>query len=142
MEIMTWISGDQIYGLELGVCQEVALCPRLKSAPHAPACIAGIMNLRGDVVTVLDLPALLGRAPQSAGAASTRSVNGAIIRLKNARRDAAIYADQILDVLNANESAQQERPANFTEAERRYVQGVILVGSRLIVVLNPEEFKI
>lgn len=136
MEIMTWIRGGQTYGLDLGLCQEVAMCPRLKSAPHAPPYIAGIMNLRGDVVTVIDLPALLGRKPEA------RAANGAIVRLKNARRDAALYADQILDALAIDEAAQQERPANLSEAERRYVQGVALVNGRFIVVLNPEEFKI
>lgn len=136
MEIMTWLRGDQAYGLDLRLCQEVALCPRLKSAPHAPPYIAGIMNLRGDVVTVIDVPALLGRNSRP------RAANGAIVRLKNARRDAALYADQILDALALDESSQQERPANFSEAERRYVQSVALVGGRLIVVLNPEEFKI
>lgn len=136
MEIMTWIRGDQAYGLDLRLCQEVALCSRLKSAPHAPPYIAGIMNLRGDVVTVIDVPTLLGRKTRE------RSASGAIVRLKNARRDAALYADQILDALVLDESAEQERPANFSEAERRYVQGVALVGGRLIVVLNPEEFRI
>jgi purine-binding chemotaxis protein CheW len=53
------LAGDW-YALELATVREVVPSPVLRRVPHAPAAVLGVLNLRGDVVPVLDTASLLG----------------------------------------------------------------------------------
>jgi purine-binding chemotaxis protein CheW len=51
--------GNEVYGLEVGTVVEIFRPERLTPVPNAPLYIEGVTNLRGDIVTVIDLKALL-----------------------------------------------------------------------------------
>jgi purine-binding chemotaxis protein CheW len=59
-QILTWYIGKQLFGMELASCREVVQDRHITTVPYAKENVAGIVNLRGDVVTVLDLGVMLG----------------------------------------------------------------------------------
>ncbi len=133
MQVMTWLLRDQRFGIELTACREVAARSGVRRVPHAPASVAGIMNLRGEVLTLLDLRVLLGYE----GAASTQGE--AIVRLKDDRHSVALMADAISDVIQVAESALETRPAGLTEAEDKYIRAITSTSSGVVVILNVEQ---
>ena len=63
-----WISfslAGQSYGVDIGRVREVLAEVQIEPVPGAPPAVLGVINLRGQIVTVLDLRAWLGRAPTS-----------------------------------------------------------------------------
>ena len=78
------------YGVALDSCHEVNLRSRVYPVPRARPHISGIMNLRGEVVTVIDLPSMFS---PSKGEASS----GAVIRLKAGEHPIAIRVDAVED---------------------------------------------
>ena len=52
--------GDDVYAIETAAVREVVAAPELASLPTAPASVLGVFNLRGEIVPVFDLAALLG----------------------------------------------------------------------------------
>jgi len=63
----TFLLGDGLFAVEAALVQSVALPPPLTPLPHAPAAVRGYANLRGQVLLVLDLGRLLGRAATADG---------------------------------------------------------------------------
>jgi purine-binding chemotaxis protein CheW len=56
--------GDELYGVPLGQLREVARLSHLRRVPGAPAGVAGLVNLRGEILCALDARTILASAPQ------------------------------------------------------------------------------
>lgn len=67
-ERVPWLGfllGGEIYGFPLGQLREVARLTGVRRVPGAPARVAGLVNLRGEIVCALDARAILGLAPRA-----------------------------------------------------------------------------
>lgn len=64
MKVLVFQIGDDRYGLPLAVIARVLPAAALKQVPQAPAYVAGLMDLHGEPVPVLDLSRLAGQAPE------------------------------------------------------------------------------
>src|SRR3954471_10158040 len=70
IEYVTAMVGGQLFGLPIGRVQDVFLPDRLARVPLAPPEIAGLINLRGRIVTAIDLRRRLGLPPLTDGTQS------------------------------------------------------------------------
>ena len=59
-QYITFSLGQERYGIELNEGKEILIPPELTRVPHTPAYVKGVINLRGGVITVLDLKDILG----------------------------------------------------------------------------------
>jgi purine-binding chemotaxis protein CheW len=115
--------GPASYGLPLENVQEVIGVRALTRVFHAPSALAGIINLRGEVLPILDLPVLLnGEAPVSqlsdARIVVVREVSGL-------KRRAGLRVDALLGLLEVPASGLSAVPSSLSPAIRGYVVGVI-----------------
>lgn len=133
MQVLTWQIRHQTFGMDLSMCREVAMLPGIRRVPHAQLYLAGIANLRGEVVTVIDLRVLLGYEDGTAKEADT------IVRLRHERHNLSILADSISDVIELSESSIDTKPAGLNERENRFIQGIARAGSQVVVVLSARE---
>ena len=140
-QILTWKIGDRLFGMDIGHCREVDKDKKIVAVPHSRKEVAGIVNLRGDVVTVIDLRVLLGDSKpvvadeEMAGDGAT----SVIIRLKCRNQHVALRADSIYDVINVTRDQFEGTPAHLSEIEARYIQSVAVTAKGLVVILNPDE---
>lgn len=133
MQVLTWQIGQQTFGMDLSRCREVASLPGIRRVPHAQPYLAGIANLRGEVVTVIDLRVLLGYEGTSTSKADT------IVRLRHDRHNLSILADSISDVIELNESSIDTKPAGLNEKEARFIAGIARAGADVVVVLSAKD---
>jgi purine-binding chemotaxis protein CheW len=129
LQVLTWRNAGQLYGLELGACRDVEENVSVQTVPRARPFVAGIANVRGDVVTILDLRALLGYARQPRDTTP-------IVRLKSQDRNIAIQVDALSDILEVNHAELEPPPANLGENESAYLRGVSPTPAGLLIVLN------
>ena len=66
VQLCTFRLGDQLLGVEVERVQEVLRWQEMTSVPHASAAVAGLINLRGQIVTAIDLRVRFGDAPSGA----------------------------------------------------------------------------
>jgi len=130
-ELLIWQSGSIRFGLELHQCREVVRNIKVSGLPHAPAYIAGLVNLRGNVVTVIDLQVLLGHNCEA-----SFNPDGAIVRVRKEGAQIAFAADQVHDALSVMDDAIEPAPANLSDLESRYVKSVLNYQGALILILN------
>lgn len=111
------------YGLPLENVQEVIGLKPLTRIFHAPAALAGIINLRGEVLPVLDLARLLGATEQKSSQADARIV---VVREPGgAKRRAGLSVDALVGLLDVPAQGLAPAPASLHSALRALVVGVI-----------------
>jgi purine-binding chemotaxis protein CheW len=133
-QILTWTIGNQIFGMHIDRCREVVKDRQITKVPFAKESVEGIVNLRGEVVTVLDLSTLLGYKREQSGHDAY-----VIIRLKSDTKHVSIKADSISDVLEIDEAKIEPTPAHLNEMETRYILAVAMTERGLVIILNADE---
>ncbi len=119
------------FGVDILRVQEVNRLTALSPVPLAGPQVLGVMNLRGRVVTVLDLGRLLGLAP-SAHTPESRNV------VVQSRGDAvALWVDEIADVVTADTVAPA--PANLRAVRPGCLAGVVQAPQGLVAILDLDE---
>lgn len=131
-EFLTWTVGEQIYGLELDRCKEVEKSLHLTPVPGAKSHIAGVVNLRGDVVTIIDLNELLRHKTVE------RPERMQIIRLKSASTQIALIADKIEDILSIPEENLEPAGAHMDEGEAFFIRYVAITKRGTVLILNSD----
>lgn len=133
LQILTWFIGKQLFGMELSQCREVVQDRIITRVPYANQNVAGIVNLRGEVVTVLDLSLMLGYE------SDVKDEKYVVVRIKSDTEHVAVKADTIYDILEVEYGSMESAPAHLNEMETRYIRGVAMTDKGLVVVLNADE---
>jgi len=133
VEFVTFYVGDLLLGAEIGHVEEINRHIDLTPVAHAPDSVRGVTNLRGEVVTVLDLRSILGLG-RTEITPNTRNV---IVNTEGER--IGLLVDRIADVVTTQWSKIEPPPANLTGVHGRFLQGVHELERELLAVLNIEE---
>jgi purine-binding chemotaxis protein CheW len=131
-DYVTATVGGQLFGLPIGRVQDVFVLDRLTRVPLAAPEIAGVLNLRGRIVTAVDLRRRLGLAPPVE--ARKRMAIG--IEFKG--ESYGLLIDAIGEVLNLPSSSREGNPINLEARLARVSAGVHRLEERLMVVLDVD----
>jgi purine-binding chemotaxis protein CheW len=118
-------------GLDATGIQEVIRLGPLTPVRHAPADVAGIVNLRGKIVTILDLGLRLGFAK------AVPSADSRIFIIEDRNEFVGLLVDRVYEVVEVDRDTWQPPPANVAWGQGRYIQGVCRTSGRVITVLDP-----
>ncbi|MCB1191095.1 MAG: chemotaxis protein CheW [Leptospiraceae bacterium] len=133
LQILTWSIKGQLYGADIHFCMEVQKDARVIDVPQSKSYVAGIVNLRGDVVTVLDLLSLMDLEKD------TQKEKSVIIRMKYQEKQIAIKADNISEVLEIPHQSLESADLHLSEKELQYISYVANTPIGLVLILNVEE---
>jgi purine-binding chemotaxis protein CheW len=133
LQFCTFYLDNLLFGLELTHVQEVIRYLDMTRVPLAPAIISGLINLRGQIVTAVDLRTRLDIAPRGAGELPmnvvVRSDGGAV----------SLLVDQIGDVVEVDQDTFEPPPETLRGAVRSVILGVHKLNDRLMHVLDTEK---
>lgn len=129
----TFLLEGHLFGVAVSSVQEVLKQQDVTPVPLAPREVAGLINLRGQIVTTLDLRTRLGLTPRDPGASSVsvvvRTGDGGAVSL---------VVDQIGDVLEAEDSALEPPPDTVHPDVRELVAGICKLEDQLMLLLDTE----
>jgi purine-binding chemotaxis protein CheW len=131
-EYVTATVAGQLFGLSIARVQDVFVLDRLTRVPLSPPEIAGVLNLRGRIVTAIDLRRRLGLAPS--GEARKRMAIG----IEHKGESYGLLIDVIGEVLNLPSSGREGNPVNLEARLARVSAGVHRLEDRLMVVLDVD----
>lgn len=126
----TFHVGRLLFGIEVHRVQEVLRHQRTTAVPLAPAVLHGLMNLRGQIVTALDLRKRLDLYQPE----NTKLPMNVVLR--TADGPISLLVDEIGDVLEVEKSEFEPTPDTIPETLRQAVDGVYKLKGRLLLVLN------
>jgi purine-binding chemotaxis protein CheW len=131
VEYVTFRVNDQWLGIPVLMVQEVLLAQRIADVPLAPAEVAGFLNLRGQIVTALDLRTRLGLTT-----APVSELMNVVVR-----HDSELFSllvDEVGDVLSVERTAVEAAPPTLHPTWRQVCSGIVRRERGLLVVLNVD----
>ena len=131
---VTFFLEKEKYGIQVMQVQEVLRVSDIAPVPGAPDYVLGIINLRGNVVTVIDSRQRF-HLPEQEPDDSTRIV---IIETENAQV-VGILVDSVAEVAELNASEIETAPNVGNEDSARYIQGVCNKDDELLILLDVEK---
>jgi purine-binding chemotaxis protein CheW len=123
---------DLFFGIEVCQIQEVIRYQEMTRVPLAPGEVGGLINLRGQVVTAIDLRKRLGLPDRAAG----KLPMNVVIRTDEAA--VSLLVDEIGDVLQPEPSSFERPPETLDSVTRELIEGVYKLKNRLLLILNTE----
>ncbi|MBI3805816.1 MAG: chemotaxis protein CheW [Nitrospirae bacterium] len=128
----TFFIEDHFFGVEVENVQEVFTAPAITSVPLAPSIIAGLINLRGEIVTTIDLRVRLGFSPRAAG------VEAMSVVVRTLEGPVNFLVDQIGDVIEVLPSLFEPPPETVDAQLASVLDGVYKLEDRIFLALNTE----
>ncbi len=130
-EFVTFSIVDQLFGIPVLQVQDILRTHRITRIPLAPPEIAGSLNLRGRIVTAIDVRRRLGlaRGDQDNCLSIVTEYDGELYSL---------MVDSVGEVLALDPSQFEDNPATLDPTFKTYSEGIYRLNDQLLVVLDVE----
>ncbi len=129
-EFVTMRVGSQRFGISVMAVQDVIRKQRITPIPHSEPIIAGALNLRGRIVTAIDMRKRLGLEPYP------EPEKMMMIVVEYQHELFALMVDAVGDVLTLSLTSIEKAPANLDETWRQVAAGVYKLDKELLVILD------
>jgi purine-binding chemotaxis protein CheW len=124
--------GKETYGVDIFVVREIVKAQEITSVPGASAYVLGIINLRGKIISVVDLAQRLGLGTSKV----SRSSRILVVDLEGFT--VGFLVDAATEVLKLAPEAIEAAPEELKgSGHDQYLEGVGKLGDRLVIILNP-----
>jgi purine-binding chemotaxis protein CheW len=132
-QLCTFYLRDLLFGVEVEKVQEVIRYQEMTRIPLSPAVVAGLINLRGQIVTAINLREQLDLPPRQT---SELPMNVVV------RRDdgpISLLVDEIGDVVEEDEELFEPAPHTLHSQSREFIRGVYKLKEQLLLLLDTDK---
>ncbi len=133
IELATFYVGNALCGMDILKVQEINKLMEMTKVPQAPEYMVGILNLRGQIVTIIDLGQKLGLGNVEI---SNESRN---IIINAPGEHVGLLVTRISDVVMADPDKIEPAPANMSGVQGSFFTGVYKTENKLIGILDIKE---
>lgn len=131
-QLSTFHVGKYLFGVDVSLVQEVVRLQQITPVPLAAPEIAGLINLRGEVLTAIDLRTRLGLPPADTG----REPVNVVVRVDD--EPVSLLVDEIGGVLEVSQVPFEQTPSTVDERVREMLLGAYTLPDRLLLALNAK----
>jgi len=131
-EFVTVIVAGQLFGLPISRVQDVFMLKDMTEVPLAIPEIAGVLNLRGRIVTAIDMRQRLGLPPRDEGETAMA------VGIEKDRESFGLVIDKIGDVLHLPINKFDANPVNLDPRWKSVAQSIFMLDSELLVLLDVD----
>lgn len=130
LQYLTFKLIDETYGINVMQIKEVLRYSEIAPVPGAPAYVYGIVNLRGNVVTVVDTRMRFG-LPECVVSDDTR-----IIIIEHDEEQVGLLVDAVQEVFYLYQNEIEQSPSVGNDAALKFIQGVYQKEEELVILLQ------
>ncbi|MBU1192856.1 MAG: chemotaxis protein CheW [Gammaproteobacteria bacterium] len=130
MQCVTFRLEEEIYGINVMQVQEVLRVTEIAPVPGAPDYVLGIINLRGNVVTVIDTRERLGLGSKE------RDESTRIVIIEADKLVVGILVDAVAEVVDLRASEIESPPSVGNDESSKYIQGVATRDGELLILVD------
>ncbi|MBL4834706.1 MAG: chemotaxis protein CheW [Pseudomonas sp.] len=134
--ILQWVTfrlDNESYGINVMQVQEVLRHTEIAPVPGAPSYVLGIINLRGNVVTVIDTRQRFGLSP------APITDNTRIVIIEADKQVVGILVDSVAEVVYLRQSEIETAPNVGTDESAKFIQGVCNKNNELLILVDLEK---
>ncbi len=133
VELATFYVGNALCGMDILKVQEINKLMQMTKVPQAPEYVVGILNLRGQIVTIIDLGKKLGLGETDL----SKDPRNIIVNSEGGH--VGLLVRQISDVIEADMEKKEHAPANMGGIQGDFFTGVYKTESELIGILDVDK---
>lgn len=141
-QIVIFKLGDEEFGVDILQVREIEkLDQQITRVPKSPAFVEGVINLRGEIVPIVDLRKRFGLVVRQTG----NEARVIIVDISDGQ--VGMVVDAVVEVIRLNVSAIENAPSITRGVDAYFLSGVAKINERLIILINleralsPEEMK-
>jgi len=127
---VTFEMDNESYGISVSEVHEVLRFSEIAPVPGAPSFVIGIINLRGNVVTVIDTRSRFGLTPKEVDDKTRIIIN------EIEGQQVGILVDSVAEVVDIHSSDIEPAPNVGNEDTSRYIQGVTSLDGKLLIIID------
>lgn len=133
-QYLTFRIGHENYGLELSQTREIIEYSGITEVPLMPNFLRGVINLRGEVVPVIDLAVRLGRKPIEV----QKRTCIIVVELQNSEQNhvLGLLADSVSEVIDMNDDNIEDAPSFGANIRADFIQGIAKRDDEFVVLLD------
>ena len=136
MQYLTYSLGHEVFAMDIGAVREIIQYGAMTAVPLMPEFVRGVINLRGQVVPVIDLQSRLGRTKAQVGKKTCiilfdASTNGDKVEL-------GLLVDAVSEVIEIPNAHIESAPQFGASIRREFIRGMGKVDGEFIVILEPD----
>lgn len=132
-ELITFHLASQEFCVDIIKVREIRGWTKATSLPMSPDYVRGVINLRGDVLPIIDLAARLGFAP------TEPTAHHVIIVCQIGSRVAGLVVEAVSDILTVSDDAIQQTPDVASDTARNFVVGLLTLDGRMISLISLDD---
>jgi len=133
-QFCTFYLDGQLFGINVLNVQEVVRYQEMTSIPLAPEEVSGLINLRGRIVTAIDLRKRLNMPPLP----ENQEPRNVLVHSQDDSEVASLLVDEIGDVLEVEEEAFERPPDTLRKEFRELILGAYKLEKQLLLVLDVD----
>ncbi|MGD0820454.1 MAG: chemotaxis protein CheW [Desulfomonilia bacterium] len=130
--ITTFSLSGTMFGMDAMRIQEIVGVGEITQVHHAPEFIVGLMNLRGKIVTIIDLAKRLDLASQEI------KQDNRVLIVEWMGEYLGLLVENVFDVIHPDPDGVSPPPENIQEAQGKYIERMYQDGKRLITILDVD----
>lgn len=129
-QLLTFTLANQLFGVPVLQVNDVLGPQKITRSPLAPPAVAGVMNLRGRIVTAIDVRRCLGQEPRAEG------MNSMSVVVDQDGELFSLMIDSVGDVLQLSQDTFENAPATLDAAWRSVSSGIHKLQDKILVILD------
>ncbi|RME37477.1 MAG: chemotaxis protein CheW [Planctomycetota bacterium] len=133
LQIVSFRLANETYGVDIHHVQEIILIGRITEMPQVPPYVRGLINLRGNVIPVLDLRVRFGLP------VAEQTDDSRIIVLNVDGKTMGVMVDAVEEVLRIQSAQIDTAPPGMAGVGKEYVRGLVNVNDHLLILLDVEK---
>lgn len=130
LQLVGFRVGKEIFGVPINLVHEIVRVPEITAVPDAPECIEGVINLRGKIISIVDLRKRFGETQIE----PSRKNRILVAEIDN--KMVGLIVDAASEVIRLPEAEIEAPPEVFDESDVKYVTGVGKLNGRLVILID------
>lgn len=132
-QLVTFSLGTEEFGVDIMKVQEIIRIPPITRVPKAPSYVEGVINLRGNVIPVVNLRKRFGM-PLGEETDLSR-----VVVLQFSGKVFGVRVDGVSEVLRLGSEAIEPPPPVALGMDAHFIRGIGKIGERLLILLNLDQ---
>ena len=135
LHLVTFRVGSELFGVPISAVQEIVRVPAIARIPQAPEFVEGVINLRGRVITVIDLRKRLSHAALG----GERDKQSRILVVEAGGRLVGVIVDEVTEVLKLASDRVEAAPPMVAGLSNQYIKGVGKLDDNLLILIDIDQ---
>lgn len=125
--------GDELFGIDISKVQEIILAPEITSIPDSNEHFEGVINLRGKIVTVIDLRKKMGFSPHE------YSKKKKILIVESGQKIIGFIVKEVTEVFSLPDNSVELPLTIVSSPGMEYIEGIVKLDDRIIMMLDLDK---